>query len=208
MSGLHVNTTQQHRRVDVAFAVIMMAGLGLLAVLAMWVQDLAEDLRVSNDARDALAQQVQQLGEKPVAGPPGSRGDPGETVVGPSGPPGPTGPPGPSGQPGKNGKNGTDGQNGVSVTGDPGTPGASGMPGVAGPPGPQGEPGPAGPAGPPGADGEDGQDGQTCPTGYSLQTPDWDPDALVCRRTSAPPPEDPSPTPQAAGLDPQRRLYT
>jgi hypothetical protein len=211
MSGLHQDKEQTHHRVDVAFAVAALFGLAMLAMLAIWVQDLSSDLKVSNDARDALARQVQQLGAKPVAGPPGSRGEPGKSIIGPTGPtgpPGPIGPRGPSGRSGKDGEDGSDGANGVSVTGNPGTPGDPGAAGPAGPPGPQGEPGPAGPQGPAGADGKDGQDGQTCPEGYSLQTPSYDPDALICRKDGAPDPGDSSsPPPQAAALDPNRRIY-
>jgi hypothetical protein len=211
VSGQHKEPTQQHHRIDIAFAAVVAFALMLFAFLAIWVQDLASDLKVSNDARDALSRQVQQLGAKPVAGPPGSRGEPGKSIVGPSGPPGPEGPPGPSGRPGKNGKDGGSGKygaDGVSVTGSPGTDGAAGP---AGPPGPQGEPGPAGPQGPAGVDGtdgKDGRDGQTCPDGYSLQAPSYDPDALVCRKDTAPEPEPtPSPSANAAALDPNRRIY-
>lgn len=190
-----------------------------LGWLAVQVIVLTHDLRSANMARDALASQVQSLGGKPVAGPPGSRGEPGASVVGPRGPQGkqgdvgpvgPTGPVGPSGAPGKNGENGDNGENGTDGVGQPGASGSPGTDGVAGPAGPQGEPGPAGPQGeqgPPGADGKDGADGQTCPDGYSLQPPPDDPDALVCRRDSAPPPDSESPTPLVAGLDPQRRVY-
>ncbi|GHD70097.1 hypothetical protein GCM10010317_076660 [Streptomyces mirabilis] len=188
--------------------------LAFLAWLAVQVVTLHGDLKTANAARDLLARQVQGLGEKPVAGPPGSRGEPGQTVVGPSGPQGdpgpvgPTGPVGPSGSPGKNGINGTDGNNGVGQTG---APGAAGSNGVAGPTGPQGEQGPAGPPGPAGTDGKDGTngaDGQTCPDGYSLQAPAYDPDALVCRKDGAP-----QPTQKqgggllSMGLDPSRRQY-
>ena len=135
---------------------------------------------------------------------PGHRGPKGE-----AGSQGPSGPSGPSGSPGEDGADGRDGADGVGKTGAPGADG------VAGPPGPQGEPGPAGPAGPQGEqgpagkDGVDGRDGQTCPDGYSLQAPSWDPDALVCRRDGAPPPDEPGNgnSPQAAALDPHRRLY-
>lgn len=172
----------------------LLAVLGALLAGAAFltVQQLAGDLRAANEARDLLATQVQHLGGTPVAGPPGSRGEPGASVTGPPGPQGipgevgPTGPVGPSGSPGKNGingKTGTDGANGVSQTG------AAGANGQAGPTGPQGEPGPAGPTGPAGADGKDGQDGQTCPDGYSLQAPSYDPDALVCRKDGAPDPQ-------------------
>jgi hypothetical protein len=81
-----------------------------------------------------------------------------------------------------------------------------GPPGPAGPQGPQGEPGPAGADG---KDGADGQDGQTCPDGYSLQAPSYDPDALVCRRDGAPDPDPGNNNSNllGAGLDPQRRQY-
>jgi hypothetical protein len=189
---------------------ILAVAAALLAGGAIWtVQDLAGELREANDARDALAQQVERMGGEPVAGPPGSRGEPGESVPGPSGPPGPvwpTGPagipgmPGPSGSPGASGKAGTDG---VSQTGAPGADGQVGPAGPPGPAGPQGEPGPAGADG---KDGTDGRDGQTCPDGYSLQPPPDDPDALVCRRDNAPPPDGPA-APAPLALDPNRRQY-
>jgi hypothetical protein len=210
----HASPAKARRRADVKYAVLAVIAVAAFAGLAIWLQGLSHDLRVSNDARDALARQVQSLGEKPIAGPPGSRGEPGKTVVGPKGDkgdPGPTGPPGPSGSPGKNGKAGTDGTDGTDGVGQPG---ASGSPGVDGATGPQGEPGPAGPQGEPGPAGQDGQDGrdgtdgQTCPDGYSLQTPSYDRDALVCRKDGAPDPGgSESPSPQAAGLDPTRRQY-
>lgn len=120
------------------------------------------------------------------------------------------GPPGPKGDPGKAAP---------TITPSPGASGASGrdstVPGPAGPQGPAGAdstvPGPSGPPGPAGADGQDGRDGrdgQTCPDGYSLQAPSYDPDALVCRKDGAPDPsEEPSPAAVAAGLDPSRRQY-
>ncbi|MGW0584357.1 collagen-like protein, partial [Streptomyces sp. NPDC002920] len=67
--------------------------------------------------------------------------------------------------------------------------------------------GPAGQDGQDGKDGTDGRDGQSCPDGYSLQPPPDDPDALVCRKDGAPQPSDSPSTPQALGLDPQRRQY-
>lgn len=182
--------------------------LALLVAYIWWqTSQLTHDLRTANSARDALASQVQRLGEKPVAGPPGSRGEPGASVTGPPGPSGPPGPPGPSGASatGKPGQDGEDGAPGSS--GQDGTPGQDGesVMGPAGPAGPEGEPGPAGPRGEPGAD---GRDGQTCPDGYSLQAPAYDPDALVCRKDGAPDPE-----PSSGGgllslaLDPYRRQY-
>lgn len=193
-------------------AELLVAFTGLLILLflgwlAIQVVTLSNDLREANRARDALAAQVQSLGETPVVGPPGSRGEPGESIVGPSGPPGP---PGPSGAPGDDGTGspGKDGQDGAAgPSGAPGEAGADGasVTGPAGPPGPQGERGPAGPQGEPGTD---GQDGQTCPDGYSLQPPPDDPDALVCRRDNAPAPDDDTGNgPVTLGLEPFRRQY-
>ena len=184
-----------------------------LAWILLSVQALNDDLRAANQARDALAAQVQSLGGKPVTGPPGSRGEPGPSVTGPTGAngePGSTGPSGPPGVPGKDGTPGTPGASGkpgavgaIGPTGPPGAVGPAGPQGDPGPAGPQGEPGPAGPAG------ADGHDGQTCPDGYSLQAPSYDPDALVCRKDGAPQPSDPpgNGNPQSLALDPQRRQY-
>lgn len=205
------------RRGDALFATVVAIGLAGFAFLVITMQGMAHDLRAANDARDQLAAQVQRLGGKPVAGPPGSRGEPGKSVTGPRGPkgdPGEPGSPGPSGSPGSDGKNGakgTDGDNGSDGVGSTGPTGAAGSDGVPGPAGPQGEPGPAGPEGPAGqdgADGADGRDGQTCPDGYSLQAPAYDPDALVCRRDGAPQPEKKDGGLLSAGaLDPTRRQY-
>lgn len=141
--------------------------------------------RAVEDLPDRAAVPVPVPGPTGPRGPKGDQGEPGPT---PTPPPGPTGPPGEPGDPG------SPGEPGDSVTG------------------PQGPPGPSGPPGPPGEDGKDGadgRDGQTCPDGYSLQAPAWDPDALVCRRDGAPPPEEPSPTPGASppllGLPAERR---
>jgi len=205
------------RRGD-AFAVLGAVCLGLvLAGIFFSIRDLQHELVTANEARDALARQVQDLGATPVAGEPGSRGDAGPS--GPSGPPGPAGPTGPPGPVGPSGRPGANGINGVSVTGSPGpagsdgvngangTDGASGPAGPAGPAGPQGEPGPAGPRG---EQGPEGPAGQTCPTGYSLQTPSYDPDAVVCRKNDSTPPSDEPSTPsvKSAALDPQRRVYS
>jgi hypothetical protein len=223
----HVSRTKMRRRADLWFALGAILALSLLAWVVITMQQLSHDLRSANDARDALAWQVQQLGAKPVAGPPGSRGEPGESVAGPRGPkgekgdpgyPGPSGPPGPQGSPGPRGPSGAPGHNGVDgssgtdgTAGEPGTAGATGPAGPAGPPGPQGDPGPAGPqgeTGADGADGADGKDGQTCPDGYSLQAPSYDPDALVCRKDGAPDPQPGNGSGNPAGaLDPQRRQY-
>ncbi|MBW5420257.1 collagen-like protein [Streptomyces sp. BG9H] len=204
--------------------VLLLGTLLALLVAYIWWQtsQLSHDLRTANQARDALASQVQRLGGKPVAGPPGSRG---ESITGPRGPQGERGergepgPAGKSGKPGPPGEDGAAGKKGVTGPGgEPGADGEAGTPGAdgaAGPPGPQGEPGPAGPEGPAGPPGKDGADGErgpagpSCPDGYSLQAPADDPDALVCRRDGAPQPDptgDEPPKPQAA-LDPQRRQY-
>ncbi|MGW0647905.1 collagen-like protein [Streptomyces umbrinus] len=193
-------------------ALLMGVLLALLVAYIWWqTSQLTHDLRTANEARDLLARQVQGLGEKPVAGPPGSRGEPGPSVTGPRGPkgdkgdqgePGEPGPTGPTGPDGDDGAAGSDGANGVGETG------AAGTDGNPGPAGPQGEPGPAGPQGEQGPAGEDGRDGQDCPDGYSLQTPSYDPDALVCRKDGAPDPEpDNRGSLLSAGLDPQRRQY-
>ncbi|MYU28676.1 hypothetical protein CFC35_23280 [Streptomyces sp. FBKL.4005] len=131
------------------------------------------------------------------AGPQGPKGDPGEPAPTLTPSPGPAGPTGPAGQPG------------AAITGPAGPPGPAGPEGPAGPIGPSG---PAGPPGKDGADGKDGRDGQTCPDGYSLQTPDWDPDALICRRDGASHPGTPPPSPTSSlevlGLPAERRRIT
>ena len=201
---------------------LVAAGAVLLGAVLAWimlsVQGLNRDLMAANRARDALARQVQALGETPVAGPPGSRGEPGRSVTGPPGPAGPpgaqgdpgvagpSGPPGPSGVAGRDGKAGVDGTAGSA--GEPGAVGASGPPGPAGEQGPQGATGPAGPQGPAGPAGERGPAGPACPDGYSLQAPSYDPDALVCRRDGVPEPSpDPSDGRLRVALDPLRRQY-
>lgn len=167
------------------------------------VSTLAGDVR-------ALREQVRQQGATPVAPDPTKAVEdlPARSEVpvpipglpGPPGPPGPSGSAGPSGAPGQPGADGEAGARGLT--------GAVGPSGPAGPAGAAGEQGPAGPAGPAGQDGTDGRDGQTCPAGYSLKAPDYDPAALVCRKDSDPQPEDSeSPSPLAFALDPQRRQY-
>lgn len=196
----HKSTTTSPRRGELAFWLAAALGLAAFAFVVITMQGLAQDLRAANEARDQLAAQVERLGEKPIAGPPGSRGEPGRSV---EGPPGPTGPPGDSGPTGPAGIPGSPGP-----TGSPG-PAGTGVPGPTGPAGPQGEPGPAGQDGTDGrdgVDGKDGADGQTCPDGYSLQPPKDDPDALVCRRDTAPLPERGRGA-QNAALDPFRRIY-
>lgn len=165
------------------------------------VSTLAGDVR-------ALRAQVQAQGETPVAPDPTKavedlpdRAEVPVPIPGPRGETGATGAPGPSGSPGADGKPGA-----VGAPGPVGRTGPAGAQGVPGPAGPQGVPGPAGKDG---ADGVDGRDGQTCPDGYSLQAPAWDPDALVCRRDDAPPDDEPGKEngAQALALDPQRKQY-
>lgn len=206
-------------------AVTGVLALGLFAVLAILYVDQSQELRAETSARDALARQVQGLGATPVAGPPGSRGEPGESVTGPPGAKGEKGDPGlpaptltPS--PGASGASGAPGRTGASgapgASGSPGAPGAVGATGPVGPAGPQGVPGiqgetgptgPQGERGEPGATGATGPAGSSCEDGYSWQTPSYDPDARVCRRDGAPDPGG-SPSPSAAaGLDPRRLQY-
>lgn len=129
----------------------------------------------------------------PIPGPPGPKGDPGADA--------PTITP----SPGPPGADGTDGADSTV----PGPQGPQGIPGAdSTASGPRGERGEKGERGEQGPAGEDGADGQTCPAGYSLQAPSWDPDALVCRRDGAP---DPEPGNGNGGgllaLDPTRRQY-
>ncbi len=195
------------RRGDFAVVVLAVVLGAVLAWIVLSLQGLTHELRTANQARDALASQVERLGGKPVTGPSGSRG---ESVTGPRGAKGEKGDPGERGGPGPSGAPGEDGDDGSDGLGDAGPSGAAGLDGVQGPVGPQGAPGPAGPQGEPGpagADGRDGSDGHACPEGYSWQAPVDDPDALVCRRDGAPGPDE-GPSPQAGGaLDPQRRQY-
>lgn len=191
------------RRGDV-FAVIAALALGgVIAWIILSIQGMTDDIQQKDADITALAQQVRSLGGKPVAGP---RGQAGKSIVGPKGdkgdpgPAGPSGPPGPSGSPGEDGDDGSDGTEGAA--GEPGTVGATGP---AGPAGPQGEPGPAGPQGEKGDTGEQGPAGPTCPDGYSLQTPSYDPYAKVCRQDGAPDPGPGNSGTQAAALDPARK---
>jgi hypothetical protein len=205
-------------RAEYLIAVTLVFVVVLLGWLSVKVVSQDRDLRTSNEARDALARQVESLGETPIAGPPGSRGEPGETGVGAPGPSGPAGPAGPSGKdappitpsPGPSGPAGPIGPAGADST-------------VPGPAGPTGEAGQNGADGAPGADGKDGNDGADGKNGappsewtYTDQdgaeyqcTPveDFDPDSprYHCTRTSDPttepspepsPSSTPSPTPE------------
>jgi hypothetical protein len=149
MGRAQIRAQERRWRRGDGFALIAALVLGsAVAWILLSVLSLQDDLRTSNDARDALARQVQSLGQKPVGGPPGSRGEPGKTVIGAPGPTGPSGPPGPSGKPAP------------TITPSPGRPGPSGPPGPSGQPGADSTiPGPTGPAGQDGAAGADGQDG-------------------------------------------------
>ncbi len=202
--GVALSLLLIHREADARAEVAREADLRGTAV-----STLAGDVR-------ALRAQVEARGETPVAPDPTravedlpDRVEVPVPIPGPRGPKGEPGSPGRAGPSGSPGEAGTDGSDGVGKTGAPGADGE------AGPPGPQGEPGPAGPAGPQGEqgpsgkDGADGRDGQTCPDGYSLQAPSWDPDALVCRREGAPAPEPAGGrgSQASAALDPQRRMY-
>lgn len=206
----HKSAEGSRRRGDVLFAVAVALGLAGFAFLLITMQGLSQDLRAANEARDLLATQVEKLGAKPVAGPPGSRGEPGKSVTGPKGEPGEPGSPGPSGSPGSDGKDGDDGEDGaVGSPGPSGSPGSDGAAGEAGPPGPQGDPGPAGPQGPAGP----------APVGWTFEyrgtsyecTPDGDGSThYTCRNTSGGGGNggDDSPIQLSAGLDPTRRQYT
>ncbi|MFD7616560.1 collagen-like protein [Streptomyces sp. NPDC059802] len=162
------------------------------------VSTLATDVR-------KLRSQVRAAGDVPAAPDPGeaiedlpSRAGVPVQIPGPPGPVGaqgdrgPVGPTGPAASPGPAG---TDGKAGADST----------IPGPVGPAGPPGPAGADGANGKDGAAGRDGRDGQTCPAGYSLQPPPGDPDALVCRRDSAPSNPGSSPSPAVFGLPPDRR---
>jgi hypothetical protein len=170
------------------------------------VGTLASDVRI-------LREQVKAAGETPKAPDPSQAvKDLDDRTRVPVPIPGPRGPQGETGAPGEPGPSGSPGQTGSE--GDAGAPGADGASGPSGPEGAQGPAGPAGPQGEQGVPGEQGPRGEQgpagpdCPAGYSLQTPAWDPDALVCRRDSAPSDGGGSqPAPLSLALDPQRREY-
>ena len=198
MTRIQLRAEERRWRRGDMLAVVTAVTIGLvLASILIAVRSLQLELRAANTARDQLAAQVEQLGGSPVAGPPGSRGQPGRTVEGPPGPTGPAGlpgDPGPSGPAGKPGASGPSGPPGPS--GSPGVAGTDGV-GASGPAGPTGPPGPTGPAGPQGetgpagrdgAAGRDGTDGQTCPDGYTLQPLAGDANVLACQRAAPPAP--------------------
>ncbi|WP_261715657.1 hypothetical protein [Streptomyces sp. ASQP_92] len=155
MTRSTIRTEEQRWRRGDSWVILGAIILGIaLAAIVVSIYQLQSSLQTSNDARDMLARQVQELGHTPVAGPPGSRGEPGQSLTGPRGPEGEPGPVGPTGPVGPAGKTGQTGTPGTSATGAPGT---AGQPGSVGP---QGSPGPTGPAGAPGKDGTDGAAGK------------------------------------------------
>jgi len=197
------------RHADMVFGAGAAFALAVLVWIVFTLHGLSSQLSQANAARDQLATQVQQMGGKPVAGPPGSRGAPGNAgspgaagVPGPSGPPGAEGPAGPSGPPGLSGQSGSPGRTGAAgspgPSGSPGVSGADGQAGASGQSGPQGPAGPAGPAGPQGDTGPKGDAGPNCPDGYSQQPAVDDPYALVCRQDNAPDSPSPSPSPSTS----------
>jgi hypothetical protein len=169
-----------NRRIEDAwFAAKVLAAVGVLTWIVVTLQGLSHDLSQANAARDALARQVQQLGASPVAGPPGSRGEPGPAVTGPAGPAGSPGASGASGkagaaaspEPGPTGPRGVAGSPGADST-VPGPSGAQGLPGADSTvPGPQGDQGVAGVAGAAGKDGTNGTDGRDGTDGTPGQPP-------------------------------------
>lgn len=206
----------QNRRLLWVVAALLILGGGVALSLLLIHREMDARQELANEANlrgtavstlagdvRALREQVKAAGETPVAPDPTKAvedlPDRAEVPVPIPGPRGPVGSPGPSGVPGKDGNPGASGEPGSP--GVAGPTGAMGPQGAPGPAGPQGEPGPVGPAG------ADGRDGQTCPDGYSLQAPSYDPDALVCRRDGAPQPDEPGTGPQSLALDPQRRQY-
>lgn len=199
MTRAQIRAQERRWRRGDSLAILGAVAIGVaLAWILLAVQGLQDELRTSNDARDALARQVQSLGATPVAGPPGARGEAGKTVVGARGPAGPPGPVGASGKP---------------------APTLTPSPGPTGPVGPSGQPGadstvpgPTGPAGPAGQDGQNGQDGKdgkdgAPPTSWTftdqdgntyqcVPVDDFNPDdpRYRCTQTSQVSPE-PSPSP-------------
>ncbi|WP_406459718.1 collagen-like protein [Streptomyces sp. NBC_01622] len=215
---------QRWRSLAVAAVLLVLSG----AVVLVWLRIDAEssarreaiaEANLRGDAVTTLAGDVRVLREQIKAeGKTPAAPDPARAVEDlprraevPVPIPGPAGPRGPQGEPGKAAPTITPAPGATGPQGDPGDT-VTGPQGPVGPTGPAGPPGPDGPAGQDGQNGEDGtdgRDGQTCPDGYSLQAPSWDPDALVCRRDGAPQPSDPSPDPNPSssllGLPAERR---
>lgn len=205
-------------------AVVAAVALGAaFAWILLTIQGMNSDMRAKDADIAALARQVKGLGATPVAGPSGSPGRNGKSIVGPRGPKGDTG---------------ASGAPAPTLTPKPGPSGASGAPGkpgadstVPGPSGPSGPPGPsstvAGPSGPPGPAGSDGTNGKdgtngsppagwtftylgttyTCKPvdGFDPDNPQYDcePDQPGSGNGNGGGPS----SPQAAGLDPRRVQY-
>ncbi|MFJ6810667.1 collagen-like protein [Streptomyces anulatus] len=217
------------RSLAVAAVLAVLSG----AIVLVWLRIDAEAQRTATVAAEAdrrgdavstlagdvrtLRAQIQAEGGTPAAPDPAAAVDdlPDRVEV-PVPIPGPSGPRGQKGAAGTPGEDGTDGEPGAAgspgpaVTGAPGKDGVDGVNGAPGKDGALGEKGEKGEKGDPGATGERGPagaPGPACPAGYSLQPPPTDPDALVCRRDGAPPPEPPAgtPGPLALALDPRRQ---
>lgn len=148
------------------FAILLAGMTGIAFIIA----GLRDDVATERSARNALVQQVKDLGEKPVVGPAGPQGTPGRE--------------GKDGTSGVNGADGSDGRDGdPGAAGQPGRDGVDGAQGEKGATGERGEPGPTGPAGPPGERGATGDPGPSCPAGYTLtaKTVEGE-EALVCTK--------------------------
>lgn len=192
---------RKRRRVGNALGVAAaLVVAGALAALLTGFLVLYRDLGQANEARDALAKQVQALGGKPVAGPPGSRGEAGKTIVGKRGP---------SGAPGKAGQDGKDAPTITPAPGPTGPAGPSGAPGAQGEPGADSTvPGPAGATGPagqdgasgaPGKDGTNGQDGKDAAPPATMTFTDADGTTRDCTLADGSDPDNPRYTCTAAG---------
>lgn len=191
--------------------VVVVVGALLLGTAVAWIvlsiQSMNHDLQQKDTAIAALSQQVRDLGGKPVAGPPGSRGEPGASV---------TGPPGPQGKQGEKGDRGEPGKAAPTITPSPGPTGPSGPAGAT----------VTGPPGAPGQDGKDGVDGQDGAPGQPPASWTWKYKGTeyTCRRvddfdpgnpryTCEPVEPEPSPQPSDSGvlgaraLDPRRIQY-
>ncbi|MFG3140746.1 collagen-like protein [Streptomyces sp. NPDC048211] len=215
---------RQWRSFALAATLLVLSG----AVVLVWLRIGAADRRADDLAAEAnrrgtavttlatdvrnLRAQVQARGGTPVAPDPGKaiKDLPARAEV-------PVPIPGPPGPRGEQGERGAAGATPTPVPGPSGADGRAGadstVPGPAGPPGqnstvpgPAGPPGPAGKDGAAGKDGTNGKNGQTCPDGYSLQPPPDDPDALLCRRDTAPTNPTPTPSPAAYALLDRRRF--
>lgn len=214
----------QNRRLLLLVAILLTLGGGVtLSLLLIHREtDAREQLAREADLRGtavstlagdvrALRAQVEAQGETPVAPDPTKAVEdlPDRAEV-PVPIPGARGAQGEKGEPGEPGASGAPGRDGVD--GSPGASGPPGAPGADGASGPQGVQGERGEKGEKGDTGAQGPPGPSCPEGYGLQAPEWDRDALVCRKDGAPAPSDgpgkgEGSGPQALALDPQRRQY-